>query len=716
LVDNVKSHLKQKVTECTAANDGLTQQSIDEVFEGFEDPFSNLQTANAQSSFIQKNMKYVQPVEYILGRNIGFKNKGNKQQMCETDDTMVYIPILESIEQLLSNPRIYDLVRNPLTTSKEGILYDIRDGVCWKSNPIFQLNADGLQVVLYHDEVELCNPLGSHMGKHKVDLYYYSLGNIDPRFRSKLCAIRLVAIVKARDVAKYGHGKILTPIVNDLEKLAAGHIFDIDGCSVKLYGAVVSCIGDTEGQHQWGGFKVGVGFAHQKCRNCLCRFEDMQEKFTATQFTLRNLAQYEQHCQDIEDAPTEAMKKDLQTTYGIVDRSILSELSHSDITAQLPQDIMHVLLEGTVQYEVRFILQHFFDSGVITLKQLNTAVEQFSLGYHDEKNRPPPLRETAFNQGSYKMKLTAEQARIYLKNLPFILVKYVPAVDDLYYQLLLQIILIVQICFSPVASVTRVDELREAVELHLTNFKELFPTINIIPKMHYLIHIPDQILHLGPLVRHSCMRFEARHAYFKDIAPLQNFKNICLSLAERYQLDDCANLCNDNPNHHPLFQTEKKHGPTKKLEGNDLASFHHRMDDAGLLLHPEVFTNVYTTRWITLHGSSYIPSRGCVVAVDADFSNKMPVFGQLEKIFSVGEEVIFEYTPLKTLEFSSGFMAYKVEKLSYFEPTKFCLYRRMLDYNIYSLVNVNTGLYIGLKYDLKVIIEEHVVGENPLHF
>ena len=102
------------------------------------------------------------------------------------------------------------------------------------------------------------------------------------------------------------------------------------------------------------------------------------------------------------------------------------------------------------------------------------------------------------------MKMTAEQARIYFKNLPFSLVKYVP-VDDHYYQLLLQIILIVQICFSPVASVTRVDKLRGAVELHLTNFKELFPTINNERKMHYLIHIPDQILHLGPLVRHSCM-------------------------------------------------------------------------------------------------------------------------------------------------------------------------------------------------------------------
>ena len=338
------------------------------------------------------------------------------------------------------------------------------------------------------------------------------MANIDPKFRSKLCAIRLVAIVKAHDVVKYGFGKILTPIVNDLDKLAAGHKFHIGEEEVILHGAVISCLGDTEGQHQWGGFKGSVGWAHQKCRNCLCQFEDMQVKFRDTQFTFRNLDQYRQQCRDIETAPTEATKRDFQTTYGVVERSYLSELRHFDITKQLPQDIMHVLLEGSVQYEVRFILQHFFDSGVITLKQLNNAFCQLSLGYHDEKNRPPPLRETVFNgQESYKMKQTAEQATIFLKNLPFVLMRYVP-LEDLYYQLLLQIILIVQICFSPVTSVTRIQELKDAIEVHLTNFKELFPTINITPKMHYMIHIPEQILHLGPLVANTDTHSKFRRA------------------------------------------------------------------------------------------------------------------------------------------------------------------------------------------------------------
>ena len=309
----------------------------------------------------------------------------------------------------------------------------------------------------------------------------------------------------------------------------------------------------------------------------------------------------------------------------------------------------------------------------------------------------------------------AEQARVFLKNLPFILIKYISP-ENSHYQLLLKIVLIVQICFSPVTSNARVQELRDAIELHLKTFKELFPLKNINPKMHYLIHIPDQILHLSPLIRHSCMRFEARHAYFKDIAPLQNFKNICLSLAERYQIDDCANLSNDNPNHHPIFQTEKQHGAVKKLEGNNLTAFHEHMKELGLLLYPDKFTHIYTAKWIMLHGSTYKPDKGCVVAVDADFSSRMSLFGQLENIFLVGDEVVFEYIPLKTLEFSTDLMAYRVKKVCDSDIKNLRFYRRMLDYNIYSIEDVDNELDVSLKYDLDFIIERHVIGENPLHY
>ena len=52
-------------------------------------------------SHVEKNMNFVVPCQYVLGKMIGFQNKGPKRLVCEQEDTMVYIPILDSLNQLL---------------------------------------------------------------------------------------------------------------------------------------------------------------------------------------------------------------------------------------------------------------------------------------------------------------------------------------------------------------------------------------------------------------------------------------------------------------------------------------------------------------------------------------------------------------------------------------------------------------------------------------
>lgn len=53
-------------------------------------------------------------------------------------------------------------------------------------------------------------------------MVYYSLGNIDPKFRSKLAAIRLLAIAKANDLSQCGVDVILKRIIEDLNLLYNG--------------------------------------------------------------------------------------------------------------------------------------------------------------------------------------------------------------------------------------------------------------------------------------------------------------------------------------------------------------------------------------------------------------------------------------------------------------------------------------------------------------
>lgn len=47
----------------------------------------------------------------------------------------------------------------------------------------------------------------------------------------------------------------------------------------------------------------------------------------------------------------------------------------------------------------------------------------------------------------------------------------------------------------------------------------------------------------GPMARYWCMRYEAKHHYFKDLAQkLKCFKNICKSLAYRHQYMLCYQM------------------------------------------------------------------------------------------------------------------------------------------------------------------------------
>ena len=47
-------------------------------------------------------------------------------------------------------------------------LEDICDGSLLKSHELFSQNPLALQLILYYDDVEVCNPLGSYRSVHKL--------------------------------------------------------------------------------------------------------------------------------------------------------------------------------------------------------------------------------------------------------------------------------------------------------------------------------------------------------------------------------------------------------------------------------------------------------------------------------------------------------------------------------------------------------------------
>ena len=52
--------------------------------------------------------------------------------------------------------------------TSHGCLRDIRDGQFFKSYPVFSRHPEALQIILYYDDLEVCNPLGSKTKEHKL--------------------------------------------------------------------------------------------------------------------------------------------------------------------------------------------------------------------------------------------------------------------------------------------------------------------------------------------------------------------------------------------------------------------------------------------------------------------------------------------------------------------------------------------------------------------
>ena len=79
-------------------------------------------------------------------------------------------------------------------------------------------------------------------------------------------------------------------------------------------------------------------------------------------------------------------RKHYSKVYGINRVSVVTQLQYFDVTSQLPQDLMHVLLEGVFPLHMEQFLKYIVeDMGVLTLDQINFRIAAYPYAYFDEK-------------------------------------------------------------------------------------------------------------------------------------------------------------------------------------------------------------------------------------------------------------------------------------------------------------------------------------------
>ena len=595
---------------------------------------------------------------------------------------------MSTLKALLKDTGVLEQVLSSSSRVRtDGIMNDFCDGQLFHNNPLFSSNPSALQIIAYYDELEICNPLGAYVKKHKLGVVAFSLGNIHPKYRSSLRTISLVSLATVPLIERYGIDEILRPFVNDLNILSTvGITVDVDGVEHTFKGGLLTFLGDTLALHEVGGFKCSVSRAFRICRTCMATNSTASTHFNSKHFEKRSDTNHRQHCEAISGP----LSEHYSVAYGVVRRSILLDVnSYYMFEGGLPHDIMHDLYEGVVQYEMKLLLTYLVDKNLLTIQEFNKRLINFDYGYSEVADKPTPITRANFKSGDKKLRQGASQCMLLARILPLLLVDCFDD-DDPYWECYLCLIKISNICLSPMLTMNMCATLKVLIEEHHTRFREVYPEETIIPKMHYMCHYPEQILQVGPLTNSWTMRHEGRLHVLKQAAHLGNYKNITLTLCRRQQRWICYEMASGS-----ILSPTLECGPGPSP--TTLASEPPSRQNAISLFLSEVSadTTVFKPTWVKRQGILF-KNKDCYVVIGTTTDGE-PHFGRLDEIIVLASGLVLFVLSRCTSLFDLHLHAYCVTLQA---NQIIHSLDNLKDYSVYHGHKTGNDLYIIPKYNI----------------
>lgn len=420
---------------------------------------------------------------------------------------------------VLLNDRNFIKAFNDTKDNCENTLCDFSDGTIYKNNSFFS-SENNLEIIVFQDAFELCNPLGSSKKKHKLVGFYFIVGNLPLKYRSNINNIQLILLCKDSYIKQFGYSPILSKLIEELKLL------ETEGLTVngKIFkGSVFTIVGDNLGSHQIGGFIENFSTSEYFCRYCLCTRKSLND-YECILHERRNNLNHSLHLQEKELAQTNSVK-------GVKEDSLFNQLENYHVCGLgLPPCIYHDLFEGIIPFDIMNILKYFHIHKIISIDQINLSMMYLRKKFKLKLSFP------TIDEKMKKIPGKADEVLHFLMLLPYVFLNYIQTYDTPVWDLLSSMLEMVRIIMSSKISQNEVSQLTHFISLYFYHLKECFPSTKLKPKHHFIQHYPELIRKFGPLKHLGTIRFEQKHQYFKNISKrIKNYKNITFSLANGHQ-------------------------------------------------------------------------------------------------------------------------------------------------------------------------------------
>ena len=513
--------------------DGFDVKVIDDALDVLEeeDPFSKarelLEDETKRKNFLFNSFPNVRPLTVHLNSGKG-----------EKPETLQYVPIQDSLKLLLEDQSYIDQKNNDPYFYEEGVIKDVRDGSCYRENPFFSNNPDAVPIVLFQDELELANPLGSGKIKHKILCSYFTTLDIQPALRSKVNSIQLVSLVLSRFWKKHGNVACNKNFVEDLKHLEVEGMKISKPCDKTVKVGLAYIVGDNLGQHSLA--EMSASFSSgQICRWCkadyrsVCQegksYKGCEEGYEPDDWTV------ESYNESADKADSENEEGD--DTYGIKGHCTFNQLESFHCINQMPPCLGHDVYEGSYSYDIQFCIDYIINKEkLISLENFNKKLKNFQLSERDSKNRPKEFKTRKKNS---KYEGNAGSLRVLSRILTIVLsgVLEQSNVGDL----IIKLQEVSELITAPKLTVYEIDNIFhdtvvEYLDMRVAAIEELGMS-TIKPKHHFLSHYSKLYKYQGPLIQLWAMRMESKHTFMKNcLRTSKNFVNVSKTCATRHQM------------------------------------------------------------------------------------------------------------------------------------------------------------------------------------
>lgn len=606
----------------------MTEESC-AMLTSLENIFGELDTEYKRFQHFENSSCFVKPISYFIGSNVVPKRKRGNVSLELEKKFSYFVPMRSQLKLFLSIPGVYQTMLNYRSQvysenlSNDNIHFsNIMQGEIWQTYLKKIGSKNVFPLIIYFDDFETCNPLGSHANVHKQGAVYFSVGSLPPQFATRLENIFLVLLFNSSDRNKFGNAVIFKPLIEELKYLEEIGIEIIyQGKEEQVFFSLVVITGDNLGLHSIFGLTESFS-SNYCCRFCKTHKLVMQTLEIENEDNLRTIDEYDEMVSEL--------------SYGIKEKCIFHELPNFHIFNNLTCDIMHDLTEGVHRYTLAKIVYHFICEKFFSLDYLNHRIRSFSYN-PSEKNIPPPIKLEHLKNGC--IILSSAEMMCLVLNLRLIIGDLIPE-NDAVWNCYLVLLEITEILIASSISFYDIELLRALIEDLNHSYKSLFNE-KLKPKFHFLLHYPRVIKRIGPPCYIQSIRYEAKHRDLKVTSNIMsNRKNTPLTLSTRLQLKCCNRILSQT-----VLKDEVLFGPFYKID-TAISPFKTIIDG----------NNYYCIMWYEINGLRYNKQSVLIHSI----INDIPQFCIIDHIIVFQHEVLFMTILAKTESFNLHLRSYKV--------------------------------------------------------